>query len=276
MLEVEAGQPRQRQHGRIQLGSLGHLLHPRHHVAADVRHFEGGIERQQLRLPARAAGRDHRARGQVLHGQSRLEPAPRRLAGRPFGGGFVRLGGAKVIRVAIDQHVAHVGALADSAEREARGQFGRQVFQAVHRQVGAMLEQRDFQFLGEEALGQALAFLRQRSGLELVAGGLDDLQLEAQLRESGAALGQDQVGLGQRQGAAAGGDGDGFIGRHCEVKALKEPSGLNAAPGSVCHGPWSASCEGVRFTLALTAGCETEPDCALAERDPAAPGPSRE
>ena len=72
-----------------------------------------------------------------------------------------------------------------------------------------MLEQGDFQFLGEQAFGQGLAFLRQRSGLELVAGGLDDLQLEAQFRESGAALGQDQVGLGERQGAAAGGDDDG-------------------------------------------------------------------
>ena len=56
-----------------------------------------------------------------------------------------------------------------------------------------MLEQGDFQFLREQAFGQGLAFLRQRSGLEFVAGGLDDLQLEAQLRESGAALGQDQL-----------------------------------------------------------------------------------
>ena len=120
------------------------------------------------------------------------------MAGRPFGGILVRLGGAKETRIAVDQHVTHVRALADRAELEASRQFGWQVFQAVHRQVGSMLEQRDFQFLREKAFGQGRAFLRQRSGLELVPGGLDDRQLKAQFREGGAALGQDQVGLGER------------------------------------------------------------------------------
>ena len=214
MWKLRRVSPGQRQHSGVQLRPLGQLLHPGHHVAANVRHFEAGIERQQLRLAARAAGRDHGARGQVLHGQPRLEPAPGRLAGRPFGRVLVRLGGAKVIGIAIDQDVAHVRALANSAEREARRQVGRQVFQAVHRQVGAMLEQGDFQFLREEPFGQGLAFLRQRGGLELVASGLDDLQLKAELREGGAALGQNHVGLGQRQRAAARGEDDRRGGGH--------------------------------------------------------------
>ena len=212
--EVQPGHARQRQDGRIQLGPLGHLLQAGHHVAANVRDFEAGIEREQLRLAPGAAGGDYRARRQVLHGQVRLEAAPRRLAGGPFDGVFVGFGSAQVIGVAIDQHVPHVGALADGAKREAGGQIGRQVLQAVHGQIGAMFEQGHFEFLGEEALGQGLAFLRQRSGLELVAGGLDDLKLEGQLWERGAALGQDEVGLGERQGAAARGEGDGFVGRH--------------------------------------------------------------
>src|ERR1035438_8492259 len=87
-------------------------------------------------------------------------------------------------------------------------------------QVSSMLEQRDFQLLCEETLGQALAFLRQGSGLELVPGSLDDLQLKGQFRESGAALGQDLVGLGEGQGAAASCDGDGVGGRHGWVKEL--------------------------------------------------------
>ena len=84
--EVEAGQSRQRQYRRIQLRVLGELLHPGRNIAPNVRDFEAGITRQQLRFPTRAAGRDHRAYRQVFHGQSRLEPAPRRMPGRPFGG----------------------------------------------------------------------------------------------------------------------------------------------------------------------------------------------
>jgi hypothetical protein len=50
----------------------------------------------------------------------------------------------------------------------------------MHRQVGSMFEQCDFQFLREKTLWQALAFLRQGSGLELVPGGLDDLEERGQ------------------------------------------------------------------------------------------------
>jgi hypothetical protein len=97
------------------------------------------------------------------------------LKPRRAGGILVSLGGAKGGRIAVDQDIAHVGALADRAKGEARRQFGRQVFQTMHCQVGPVLEQRDLQLLREKPLGQARAFLREGSGLELVPGGLDDL-----------------------------------------------------------------------------------------------------
>src|SRR3982074_184704 len=67
-----------------------------------------------------------------------------------------------------------------------------------------MFEQSHFEFPGEESFGQGFPFLRQRSGLEFVSRGLDDLQIETQFREGGAALCQDEVGLRQSQGAATG------------------------------------------------------------------------
>ena len=67
----------------------------------------------------------------------------------------------------------------------------------------AAIEKRDFQFLREQALGQGLTFLGERRRLQFVAGGLDDFQLKTQARKEGAALRGDEVGLRQREGAAA-------------------------------------------------------------------------
>src|SRR5438552_7345177 len=76
-------------------------------------------------------------------------------------------------------------------------------------EVGFILEQSHFEFLGEQSLRQSFAFLSQRSGLELVTGRFDNFKLEREFRERFAALVQDHVGLGQRQSAAPCRDGDG-------------------------------------------------------------------
>ena len=71
-----------------------------------------------------------------------------------------------------------------------------------------MFEQSDFKFFGEETFWQAGTFLSERSGLEFVAGRLYDFQFEREFRERRAALGEDRIGLGQREGAAAGSKDD--------------------------------------------------------------------
>ena len=73
-----------------------------------------------------------------------------------------------------------------AARYQAGGQLRGQVLQAVHRQVDAALEQRFFNFLGEQALG---ADLRQRHVGDLVAGGFDDFDARwlAQARPAAAA-----------------------------------------------------------------------------------------
>ncbi len=73
-------------------------------------------------------------------------------------------------------------------------------------EVGLVLEQRDFKLLGEQPFGQAFALLGERGGLQFIAGGLDDFQLELEFRENGPALGEHGVGLREGEGAAAGGD----------------------------------------------------------------------
>ena len=70
-----------------------------------------------------------------------------------------------------DHGVARIFALGNGGQHQALGQFGGQVLQAVHGQIGAAIEQRLFDFLGEESLG---ADLGQRHVGDLVAGGLDD------------------------------------------------------------------------------------------------------
>ena len=52
-----------------------------------------------------------------------------------------------------DHGVARIFALRNRGQHQAVRQFGGQVFQAVHRQVGAAVQQRLLDFLGEQALG---------------------------------------------------------------------------------------------------------------------------
>ena len=115
------------------------------------------------------------------------------------------------MRVAVNQNVAHVLAFGRGGEHQAGGQIGRQIFQAVHGEVGVAFDERDFEFLREETFRQAGIGLRHRSLLQFIAGGLDDLQFEAQPGKRGAALRGDQVGLRERERTAARADDDGFF-----------------------------------------------------------------
>src|SRR5262249_13132952 len=110
----------------------------------------------------------------------------------------------EMIQVPVDEHVANIDARADGAQLKSGRQVGRQVLEAVHSEVRLVPQKGLLDFLGEKSLGQ-LGF-GQRRGLQLIAGGLDDLKIESLLRKRRAALGEDEVCLRQRQGAAPGGN----------------------------------------------------------------------
>ena len=80
---------------------------------------------------------------------------------------------------AADHGVARIFALGNGRQHQARGQFGGQIFQAVDRQVGAAVEQRFFDFLGEKAFA---ADLGEGDVGDLVAGGLDDFDAASRPR----------------------------------------------------------------------------------------------
>ena len=93
-------------------------------------------------------------------------------------------------QLAADHGVARVFALRNGRQHQAFGQFGRQIFQAVDRQIGAAVEQRFLDLLGEQAL---VADLGQRHVGDLVAGGLDDLDAALVAQRGECAL--DPAGL---------------------------------------------------------------------------------
>jgi hypothetical protein len=96
------------------------------------------MARGDLRLAPQAGGAYHRARGQR--------------------------GQALVLRG--DECIARILAREDRRQREAGRQFGRHVLHRVHRDVGAALGQRRFQFLHEQAFA---ALFRKRHFQQLVA-----------------------------------------------------------------------------------------------------------
>ena len=120
---------------------------------------------QQLRLAPGAARRHRRAGRQFFNGDLSLESASLRLSGSPFCDRFLRFFRAELLGVAIDQHVANVGALAHGAQCQTGGQLGGQILQTVNGEVGPMFEQSDFEFFGEKPFGQRLGRLGQRRGL---------------------------------------------------------------------------------------------------------------
>jgi len=95
--------------------------------------------------------------------------------------------------VAVNQNIANIFAFRRGGEDQTLRKFRRQIFQTVNRQVRDAFEQRDFQLLREQTFRQARIGFGHRSFLQLVAGRLDDLQLELQFRKGGAALRGDQV-----------------------------------------------------------------------------------
>ena len=83
------------------------------------------------------------------------------------------------------KNVAWIFAGGDGGNFEIGGQFGGQIFQAVHGEVDTVFDQGFFDFLGEHALG---ADFRQRHVGDFIAGGLDDLEFH------GVALRAKQIG----------------------------------------------------------------------------------
>ena len=95
----------------------------RGHVAADRRSLQIGSRGKKHRVASRTAGADFRPGRQ--RGQS-----PRKQR---------------------DQDIAALGARQNRPQPQTGGQFGRKIFQTVHRSIGPAVEQRLLQFFGEEA-----------------------------------------------------------------------------------------------------------------------------
>ncbi len=80
---------------------------------------------------------------------------------------------SEVRQPSADDGIPRVLALRYRRQNEASRQIGRHVFQAVDRQVDRAVQQRLFDFLGEEPLGPDF---RQRHVEDFVASGVDNLQ----------------------------------------------------------------------------------------------------
>ena len=123
-----------------------------------------------------------------------LEPAPG--TGRCDRAALVR----RPRRILEDQYVPRIFTLGDRGDGESGGDRGRQILQAVNREQNLPLDQRLLQFLREQTLGAAFG---ERSRLHLVAGRLDDLQIERKLWMRDAQAAEDLPGLGEGKGAPA-------------------------------------------------------------------------
>ncbi len=226
-LEVEPPQPGVRQNGGVDSRIDGEFVEARGDVAANVGDAPVGLQPEQLRFAARAAGGDGEVGGQLGNRQAGLKATP-------------------VRGVAVEQDFARIFAPGDRAEREAGRQFGRQILQAVNREVGAVFDQRDLEFLGEEPLGQRLPRL-DALRLQFVAGGLHNLDLESEPRECLAALGKNHVCLCEGKGAAPGGDANGVcVGQNEGCRQL--PACCSRRPWLVLPGcAWRLSSSSLRF-----------------------------
>ena len=160
-----AVQPQTQQPGGSQDGAVG-LIPPGFaeagfHIAAqgDDVHLRG--IRGQLRGAAGAAGADARPLRQFVQ---RTAPA-------------------------VDQHIAGIPAGQDGAQRQPVGKLRRHIFEAVHRQIEAALQQQLFQFADEDAETHA----GQRRGLVGVAAGADGFDLNGEAGRPGLQGGDDFV-----------------------------------------------------------------------------------
>ena len=138
--EIEAIEAGGGEDGAVELGAFGEFFQAGDDVAAEFDDFEVGAMRKDLGFAAGAAGGEGCAARKILEREFRLEAAARGLAGRPFGGVGAGLFDAEILGVAVDEDVAGVGAFADGAEREAGGEFGGEVLEAVDGDIGAVFE----------------------------------------------------------------------------------------------------------------------------------------
>ena len=100
----------------------------------------------------------------------------------------------QIAQLAADNGVVRFGALRYRGDGEARRQFGREVFQAVHGEIDAAFEQRFFDFFGEKPL--AADFTEGRI-VNPVARGPDDLDPAFRAARFQTLL--DIIGLPERQ-----------------------------------------------------------------------------
>ena len=148
------------------------------HVAADVDDLKIGAQRQQLRAAPQARGADDRAAGKVVESARR--------EGR-----------------AAHEHVAHVLARREGDDGEALGDLRGHVLGRMHGEVGAAVQHGRLELLREQPL---VAELGQRRVEQLVALGLDDLDLDAQAGMQPRELVAHPLALDERQLAAPGAD----------------------------------------------------------------------
>ena len=97
------------------------------------------------------------------------------------------------------QAITHIIAAAHRREKQLAGRFRGNVLHAVDSQVDALVEQRFFEFLDEDAFA---ANLRQRRLLHFVAGSLDDDDFGFHSRKLKELL-ADKLGLPAREDAAS-------------------------------------------------------------------------
>ena len=194
------------QDGGVEVRAVGEFLDPGRDVAPYENRLDVGSERLDLRCPPRAAGRDRRGFGQAPDGEVRLEAPGLRLAGRPVLGAPGVVSGCDGPGIAVEQDVTRIGPFQHGPEGELGGKFRGKILQAMNGDGSLSGEEGVLDFLREKPLGQRLVRIGQRCGLQFVARGLDDLQLEHAARKSIAAELQDGVRLRQGKGGSTGGD----------------------------------------------------------------------
>ena len=208
---AETGEPRGRE-DRARHLLLDQLAQAGLHVAADVHHVEVGSQRQELRAAPQARG----AHACALRyaGQSQL------------GAGLEPLQQGRIGH----EHVAHVLALGEGDDVQPLGDRRRHVLGRVHGHVDAVLEQRGLELLGEQSL---VADLGQRRVEDLVALGVDDLDLHAQVRVALRHAVAHPLRLHESEAGAAGADADQVTERCSSGAPLDSPPAVAIHTSSV-------------------------------------------
>ena len=157
-----------------------HPAHPRRHVAAQVDELEVGAIAREKRPPSQAARADATA-GRQGH-EAGASAAP---AGEP--------------------DIARILALEHRGERQPRRQLGRQIIQAVHREVHMARGERLLDLLGEERLA---GDLRKRPVENVIPLGADLEDLDLRRAVEAGEKSRDMVCLPECQLGATGADAE--------------------------------------------------------------------